>query len=278
MSLVRTGFAGLGKFVVMTSAFCFFSIIAITGPPTPSETASLSTFVGRFVRRFDTAALDFTFDLCDSVPVAAHAAGLCATPAVAVAREEPRVQTAQVSTVSETLPPAVREILPPDTIDQIARPIRQRAALLGEGRPAPRAAPARSSRASEARVRSPRATAHRSTRATAAQVRRQHARPARARAHQGAQPRRAVRTTPVTAPRRAAAAPPAHPPPEPAPQESVATPAVENAPPPEPAAPAPEEHVNAPPEEHAPPPEQSDEHKQPSNPESDEPPSDDIKA
>ena len=277
VSFVRSGLAGLGRFVFLTSAICIGMIIAISGPPTPSETASLGSAVSHVVRRFDSAALHFTFDLCDNVPVAAHAAGLCAKPTVAVARAEPRGREIEVSAVSETLPASAREILPPDTIDQIARPAQHRSELLGEGRPAPRLAHAHAPRplaraASAARARSLRASSHRSTRA-AAHARRQaaHARAVRARPHPVAPPvRRRVRATPIAAPQASAIEqrpPPAH-----AAPASAPTHVAENVPPPEPAPRAPEEHANVAPEEHAPPPpEQSDEDKQPNNPETDDP-------
>jgi len=276
VSFVRSGLAGLGRFVFLTSAICIGMIIAISGPPTPSETASLGSAVSHVVRRFDSAALHFTFDLCDNVPVAAHAAGLCAKPTVAVARALPAGREIEVSAVSETLPASAREILPPDTIDQIARPTQHRSELLGEGRPAPRLAHAHAPRplaraASAARARSLRASSHRSTRA-AAHARRQaaHARAVRARPHPVAPPVRRVRATPIAAPQASAIEqrpPPAH-----AAPASAPTHVAENVPPPEPAPRAPEEHANVAPEEHAPPPpEQSDEDKQPNNPETDDP-------
>ncbi len=276
--------AGLSRFIMLTGAFCLAMIIAISGPPTRSETETIGTVAGHMVRHADSVALRFTFDLCDSLAVVAHTAGLCGDSAAVVAHTTTPARQMQVSAVSETVPAAAREILPPDTLDQITRPPRPRTILLGEGPPAPRFAAAHPPRANAARARSSRATAHRSTRAAAAHVRRPvaHPRPARARPHRAAPPARVVHTTPIAAPRRPAASPPAHPPPEPEAQARVTTPAVESAPPHEnmtlpPSAP-PEEQADAPPEEHAaPPPDQSDDD-MPSNPESDELPSDDIKA
>src|SRR6185295_357130 len=114
VSLVQLGLAGLGKFVVMTSAFCLAMTVAITGPPTPSETAGVSAVVNHAVRRFDSAALNFNFDLCRRAAVIAHAAGLCAAPATVVVRKD-TAQPVEVAAVSQTLTPSAREILPPDT-------------------------------------------------------------------------------------------------------------------------------------------------------------------
>jgi len=124
--------AGFGKFVLMTSAFCIAMTIAITGPPTPSETAGVNAIFNHAVRRFDSAALNFSFDLCRRAAVVAHAAGLCATPATAVVRKDTPPQPVEVAAVSQTIPASVREILPPDTIDQITQPTR-RTDLLGGG-------------------------------------------------------------------------------------------------------------------------------------------------
>src|SRR5262245_13599343 len=101
MSFVLKGLAGLSRFFMLTGAFCLAMIIAITGPPTPSETSSLSAAAGHMVRHADSVALRFTFDLCDSMPVIAHTAGLCGDPAVAIARATPPVREIQVSAVSE---------------------------------------------------------------------------------------------------------------------------------------------------------------------------------
>src|SRR5262249_51856069 len=105
MSFILMGLAGLSRFVMLTGAFCLAMIIAITGPPTRSETAGLSEAGAHFVRRLDTAALRFTFDLCDSVAVAAHAAGLCGPPGLAQALPQPSPAAAHVAAVSNTLPP-----------------------------------------------------------------------------------------------------------------------------------------------------------------------------
>ena len=122
MSIVLAGF---GKFVLMTSAFCIAMTIAITGPPTPSETAGVSAIVNHAVRRFDSAALNLSFDLCKRAAVVAHVAGLCATPVTVVVRKGAPAQSVEVAAVSQTIPASAREILPPDTIDQIARPARR---------------------------------------------------------------------------------------------------------------------------------------------------------
>src|SRR5689334_693248 len=166
-SFVLMGLAGLSRFIVLTGAFCLAMIIAITGPPTRSETAGLSTAIGHAVRRLDTAALHFTFDLCDNVPIAAHAAGLCAGPEVALVRAQPQARSLQVSAVSETLPAARSAILGPDTLDQIARPPHPRAVLLGEGPPAPRIAHPRPQHASVTAGRMPRARGRHAVRASA---------------------------------------------------------------------------------------------------------------
>ncbi|MFZ2032060.1 MAG: hypothetical protein WAU68_17240 [Vitreimonas sp.] len=136
-SLVQLGLAGLGKFVVMTSAFCLAMTVAITGPPTPSETAGVSAVVTRAVRRFDTTALNFNLDLCRRAAVIAHAAGLCAAPVTVVVRKD-APQPVEVAAVSQTLPLSAREILPPDTLDQIQHPSRRPEVLLGSVPPTPR--------------------------------------------------------------------------------------------------------------------------------------------
>lgn len=310
VSLVRLGLAGLGRFVFLTSAICVGMIIAISGPPTASETAGLSSAIAHGVRRFDSAALHFTFDLCDSVPVAAHAAGLCATPAAEVARAAPpRPRQIEIAAVSETLPPSAREILPPDTIDQIARSDttgqtaggdQHRSELLGEGRPASHVAhPARilasrtlasrtlasrnvASRtlaraASVGRARTLRASVRRSTRAAAGRARLAsiHARAVRVRPHPPPAPARRVHATPIVAPQAIAAPALAAPTGRQTPAPTPAT-AADRAPAPEPSPPPPEEHANVAADEHAPPPPaQSDEDKQPNNPQSDDPTQDD---
>jgi hypothetical protein len=129
--------AGFGKFVAMTSAFCLAMTIAITGPPTPSETAGVSAIVDRAVRRFDSTALDFNSDLCRRAAVIAHAAGLCAAPATVLVRKG-TAQSVQVAAVSQTLPPSAQEILAPDTLDQIVRPQRRPGLLLGAAPSLPR--------------------------------------------------------------------------------------------------------------------------------------------
>lgn len=135
-SLVQLGLAGLGKFVVMTSAFCLAMTVAISGPPTPSETAGVRSALTHAIRRVDSAALNLNFDLCRRAAVIAHAAGLCAAPATVVMRKD-TPQPIEVATVSQTLPPSAREILPPDTLDQIEQSSR-RADLLGAAPPEPR--------------------------------------------------------------------------------------------------------------------------------------------
>jgi len=224
--------AGFGKFVVMTSAFCIAMTIAITGPPTPSETAGVSAVVTHVVRQFDSAALNFSFDLCTRAAVIAHAAGLCAAPATVVVRNDTAAQPIEVAAVSQTLPPLAREILPPDTIDQIARPSR-RADLLG-GAPSLRrhvaraAHPPRAVARAHARPQHNRAVAPSRSRATHVAPRLRQApsapavRAAAARAHTvrpiqrttGSRVRASVRSAPSAAP--AAAAPAAE---HPAPHE-----------------------------------------------------------
>lgn len=261
MSIVLAGF---GKFVLMTSAFCIAMTIAITGPPTPSETAGVSAIVNHAVRRFDSAALNLSFDLCKRAAVVAHVAGLCATPVTVVVRKGAPAQSVEVAAVSQTIPASAREILPPDTIDQIARPTR-RADLLGGVpsaqrhivRPAPRAR-------AVARAHAPR------NRAAAA---------ARSRAHVVAHARRAPRVAAV----RAAAARPhtARPTPRapvspvraalrPAPRAApaVAAPAAEHTPPHEDPAPVTTldeqlERITAPPDGGAGQPEDDDEDQPP---------------
>jgi hypothetical protein len=212
--------AGFGKFVVMTSAFCIAMTIAITGPPTPSETAGVNAIVNRAVRRVDSAALNFSFDLCRRAAVVAHAAGLCATPATVVVRKNASPQPVEVAAVSQTIPASAREILPPDTIDQIAQPTH-RADLLGGApsaqrhvvRPAHRARAVTRVRAGSshsravAAARSPAAhvVAHARRAPSAAAVRAATARPHTARPARRA-PASPVRATLRPAPRAALAA------------------------------------------------------------------------
>jgi len=170
-SLVQLGLAGLGKFVVMTSAFCLAMTVAITGPPTPSETAGVSAVVNHAVRRFDSAALNFNFDLCTRAAVIAHAAGLCAASATVVVRKD-TPQPIEVAAVSQTLPPSVHEILPPDTLDQIVRPSR-RADLLGAAPSTPRHA-ARATHPPRAAARA-RASPPRNRAVASSRTRTQHA-------------------------------------------------------------------------------------------------------
>jgi hypothetical protein len=201
MSFVRLGLAGLGKFVVLTSALSIAMFVAVTGPPTPSETASVSAAAGHVVRRFDSAALHFTFDLCDSIPVAAHAAGVCGRPsAAAVARVEHVQQRAQVVAISETRVSIEPEVLPPDAIDQIARPLPRHTELLDEG-------PARTAHVHPTRTRAVRASsAHAAPRHVArvsAHTRQAaHPHPVRARLHRTAPPVHVVRAAPIAAPPR----------------------------------------------------------------------------
>lgn len=227
-SLVQLGLAGLWKFVVMTSAFCLAMTVAITGPPTPSETAGVNAVVNHAVRRFDSAALNLNFDLCRRAGVIAHAAGLCAAPATVVVRKD-TAQPVEVAAVSQTLPLLAREILPPDTLDQIARPSR-RVDLLGAApqtsrriasvtHPSRVAAHARASPSRNHAVASSRSrTAHASARVRRARTT-PAVRTATARAHAARPPRRApatpvratVRHAPGTAP--VVAAPNQHAPP-----------------------------------------------------------------
>jgi hypothetical protein len=252
--------AGFGKFVLMTSAFCIAMTIAITGPPTPSETAGLSAVIDRAVRRFDSAALNFSFDLCRRATVIAHAAGLCAgADGPVVVRNDRLANRNEVAAVSQTLPASAREILPPETFDEIAQPSRHEELLGGSAatprhvmRPARRAQSAARARANPARTPHV-APLGRNARIVAARARRTP--PARvahtARPHATAPPTRAARATPIAAPRAPPVAAPAVAT-APSPAPPAATPAVESPPVhenPQPA-PAPEEQANAP-EEHA---------------------------
>lgn len=255
--------AGLGKFVVLTSAFCIGMAIAITGPPTASETAGVRSVATHIMRRVDSAALHFTFDLCERFPVAAHTAGVCANPAIAVARVAAPAHPVQVSAVSEHLPVSV-QILPPDTIDQIAHVPRQ-SMLLGEGRSAPsRAAHVRPSSIGAARPHTPRATTRRSARVATRRESPAHARSRRER-HRISPPPHVVRATPVAVPRPPAPArPTVGPPPGATPPISSA--ALADAPGPQAVGPAPEEVA----------PDEIDSSKPDAAP--DDPPEDDIKS
>ena len=240
--------AGFGKFVVMTSVFCLAMTIAITGPPTPSETASVSAVIDRAARRVDSAALNLNFDLCVRAPVLAHAAGLCASPSAAVVRKDSPAQPVEVATMSQALPASARDILPPDTIDQINQPALH-ADLLGDApRTSRHAAPSArhahtAARASEHSARTRRAARPSRARGAVVAAHVRHApvhaaRPARVRA---AAPTRSIRTTPIAAPRRSPA-PTIAVTPSPAPAAAPASePPAEHEPPA-----APEEHAHNP--------------------------------
>ncbi|MBS0386607.1 MAG: hypothetical protein JSS00_14790, partial [Proteobacteria bacterium] len=211
MSFVQSGLAGLGRFVLLTSAFCIATIIAITGPPTPSETASVTAAVGHMVRRFDGAAVRFTLGLCNNAPVAAHAAGLCAKPVVVPARSKQPARAVRVSEVAEALPDSAHEMLPPDGFDQIARPSERHARLLGAAPSTHRAvAHVPPPHAGSLRGRAPRAAVRHATYVSAHAHAHAHGH-ARAhgrstRPHRAAPPQHLARATPIAAARRPAPA------------------------------------------------------------------------
>ncbi len=148
LSFVRASVIGLATFAVMTASLCIALSIAIAGPPTAEEMASVRLLFAHVSRAIDAGALRLGEDICSSPNLSALCPGEESEP-VAVAEAAPPTLAPTVSRADE----AIIIDAPPSAEDA---PLLGGLGVTDPPPPPPRAEPPRPPRTETARAPRPR--------------------------------------------------------------------------------------------------------------------------